>query len=57
MSDSAMQQTPFDNIDLKDLDGWIRYDSSRMCKEDNRGGLGGDSRDRYQDSWIRFDNG
>lgn len=57
MSDSAMQQTPFDNIDLKDLDGWIRYDSSRMCKEDNGEGLGGDSRDRYQDSWIRFDNG
>jgi len=28
-----MQQTPFDNIDLKDLDGWIHYDSSRMRKE------------------------
>jgi len=28
-----------------------------MCKEDNGEGLGGDSRDRYQDSWIRFDNG
>ena len=57
MFDSAIQQTPFDGIDIKDLDGWIRYDSSRMCKEDNGEGLGGDSRDRYQDSWIRFDNG
>ena len=57
MSDSAMQQTPFDGIDLKDLDGWIRYDSSRMRKENNGEGLGGDSRDQYPDSWIRFDNG
>ena len=57
MSDSAMLQTPFDMIDVNDLEGWIRYDSSRMCKENNGEGLGGDSRDRYPDSWIRFDNG
>jgi len=57
VSDSAMQQTPFDNIDLKDLDGWIHYDSSRMCKEDNGEGWGGDTRDRCQESWMRFDNG
>ncbi len=35
MSDSAMPQTPFDMIDVKDLEGWIRYDSSRMCKDNN----------------------
>ena len=57
MLDSAMQQTPFDNIDLKDLDGWIRRDSSRMRKENNGEGLDRDSGDRYQDSWIRLDNG
>ena len=57
MFDSAIPNTPFDNIDLKDLDGWTRYDSSRMRKEDNGKGLGRDSGDRYQDSWIRFDNG
>ena len=56
MSDSAMTQTPFDMIDLNDLEGWIRYDSSRMREENNGKGLGGDSGDRYQNPWIRFDN-
>ena len=35
MSDSAMTQTPFDMIDVKYLEGWIRYDSSRMRENDN----------------------
>ena len=34
-SDSAMPQTPFDMIDAKDLEGWIRYDSNRMRENDN----------------------
>ena len=54
--DSAIPDTPFDGIDIQNLDGWIRYDSSRVRKEDNRKGLDGDSRDRYSDSWIRFDD-
>ena len=52
-----MQQTPFDGIDLKDLDGWIRYDSSRMRKEDNGKRLEGNQGDRHQNPWLRFDNG
>ena len=48
---------PIDGIDLTDLDGWTySNDSSRMCKKNNGKGLEGNSGDRYQDSWIRFDN-
>ena len=56
MSDKLIDD-PCDGIDLKTLDGWTRYDSSGMCKKNNGEGLGGDSGDRHQDSWIRFDNG
>ena len=45
MSDSAMTQTPFDMIDLNDLEGWIRYDSSRMRENDN-----GKKLERYRGS-------
>lgn len=34
MSDSAMPQTPFDMIDVKDLEGWIRYDNSSSMNKD-----------------------
>lgn len=53
--DSAMPNTPFDGIEIQNLDGWIRYDSSRVREASNGKGLGRDSRDRYPDSWIRFD--
>lgn len=56
MSKIPTSEDPCDNINLNDLDGWIRRDSSRMCETDNGEGLGGDRSDRYQDSWIRFDN-
>jgi len=48
---------PIDDINVNNLDGWIRYDSSRMREEDNGKELGGNSGNRYTDSWIRFDNG
>ena len=49
---------PYDAIDLKNLDGWTHCDdSSRVRKTDNGKGLEGSSGDRYQDSWLRFDNG
>ncbi len=48
---------PCDVIDLKILDGWTRYDSSGMRKKNNGEGLGRDQGDRYQDSWLRNDNG
>ena len=35
MLDSATNNTPLDSIEAKDLEGWIRYDSSRMCKDNN----------------------
>ena len=44
-SDSAMPQTPFDMIDVKYLEGWIRYDSSRMRENDN-----GKKLERYRGS-------
>ena len=57
MSDSAMTQTPFDMIDLNDLEGWIRYDSSRMRKENNEQRLERDHGNRDQNPWLRFDDG
>jgi hypothetical protein len=48
---------PFDGIDLNNLDGWIRYDSSGMRKKDNGEGLGGDQGDRRQNSWVRLGDG
>ena len=56
MSEIPTSEDPFDNIDLNDLHGWIKRDSSRMCETDNGKRLEGDQGDRYQDSWIRFDN-
>ena len=56
VSEKVTSEDPCDNINLNDLDGWIRRDSSRMCETDNGEGLEGDRRDRYQDSWVRFDN-
>ena len=57
MSDSAMTQTPFDMIDVNDLEGWIRYDSSRMRKENNEQRLERDHGNRDQNPWLRFDDG
>lgn len=57
MSEIPTSEDPCDGIDLNNLDGWIRYDSSGVRKTDNGKGLEGSSGDRYQDSWLRFDNG
>ena len=57
MSEIPTSEDPCDGIDLNNLDGWTRYDSSRMRKTDNGKGLAGDRGNRYQDSWVRFDNG
>jgi len=57
VSDSAMLQTPFDMIDVNDLEGWIRYDSSRMRKENNEQRLERDHGNRDQNPWLRFDDG
>jgi hypothetical protein len=47
---------PCDTIDVNTLDGWTRsYDSDGMRKKNTRQGLGGDSGDRYIDSWARYD--
>jgi hypothetical protein len=47
---------PCDVIDVNTLDGWTRsYDSDGMRKKNTRQGLGGDSGDRYIDSWARYD--
>ena len=49
---------PCDAITVETLDGWTHSnDSSGMRQKNNGKGLGEDSGDRYQDSWIRFDNG
>jgi hypothetical protein len=56
VSEKVISNDPFDNIDLNNLDGWTKRDSSRMRETDNGERLGRDSGDRYQDSWIRFDN-
>jgi len=53
--DSAIPNTPFDGIETQNLEGWIRYDSSRVRTASNGKELEGGSRDRYSDSWIRFD--
>jgi hypothetical protein len=52
-----MLQTPFDMIDVNDLEGWIRYDSSRMRKENNEQRLERDHGNRDQKPWLRFDDG
>ena len=57
MTSDNHSDDPIDGIDLINLDGWIRYDSSGMRKTDNGERLGGNQGDRYQDSWLRFDNG
>lgn len=56
MSDNHIDD-PCDSVIGDDLHGWIKYDSSGMCKKGNGEGLEGDSGDRYPDSWVRFDNG
>ena len=57
MSEIPTSEDPCDGIELNNLDGWTRHDSSGMRKTDNGEGLGRDQGDRYQDSWLRFDNG
>lgn len=57
MSEIPTSEDPCDGIELNNLDGWIRHDSSGMRKTDNGEGLGRDQGDRYQDSWLRNDNG
>lgn len=56
MSEIPTSEDPCDGIELNNLEGWTRYDSSGMRKTDNGERLGRDQGDRYQDSWIRFDN-
>lgn len=46
---------PCDTIDVNTLDGWTRYDSDGMRAKNTRQRLGGDSGDRYIDSWARYD--
>ena len=41
MSEMPTSEDPCDGIDLNNLDGWTRYDSSRMRKTDNGEGLEG----------------
>lgn len=57
MTSDTPTDDPIDGIDLTTLDGWIRRDSDRMRETNIRQRLGGDSGDRYQDSWLRFDIG
>lgn len=55
MSDNHIDD-PCDSVIGDDLDGWIKYDSGGLRKENNGEGLEGSQGDRHQDSWIRFDN-
>lgn len=57
MTSETPTDDPIDGIDLTTLEGWIRRDSDRMREANLRQRLGGDSGDRYKDSWLRFDNG
>lgn len=57
MSETYTNDDPCDGITVDTLAGWIRYDSSGMCKKNNREGLEGDQRDRHQNPWVRLDNG
>lgn len=61
MSDTTTEKLndddPCDGISSETLTGWIYYDSDRMRKEDLGQRLERRDRDRYPNSWIRFDNG
>ena len=57
MSEIPTSEDPCDGIELNNLDGWIRHDSSGMRKTDNGEGLGGDQGDRRQNSWVRLGDG
>jgi len=57
MTSDTPTDDPIDGIDLNNLGGWTSYDSSRMREKNNGEGLGGDSGDRYQNSWVRLGDG
>ena len=48
---------PCDGVSVEDLAGWTKYDSSGMRETINGKRLERDSGDRYQNSWVRLDNG
>lgn len=48
---------PCDSIDVMNLSGWTKYDSSGMCSQDTGQRLERRERDRYSNSWTRFDHG
>jgi len=48
------KEDPCDGIDLQNLDGWTRYDSSRMRTTNNESGMGSDQRSGHSNSWVRL---
>ena len=55
MSDMPIdKEDPCDGIDLQNLDGWIRYDSSRMRTTNNESGMGSDQRGGHTNPWVRL---
>jgi len=54
MSDTPIDDDPFDLIDVNNLEGWTHCnDSSRMRKGDSPKRL---DDDQHSNSWLRFDN-
>lgn len=57
MSEKPIDDPCDDCSDVNVLNGWIYYDSCGMREKNNGEGLGGNRRDRYQNSRLRNDNG
>lgn len=57
MSEKPIDDPCDDCSDYTVLTGWTKYDSSGVREKDNGERLERRKGDRYQDSWIRFDNG
>ena len=55
MIDSA--DDPCDSIDVENLGGWIKNDGSGSGEKNPRKRLERDYRDRYTNSWTRFEHG
>ena len=53
----ADSDDPCDDVIGDNLTGWVKSDSSRSGETNSRQRLEGDYRDRYTNSWTRFEHG
>lgn len=52
MTSNIPTDDPMDGIDAKDLLGWTKRDSSRMCSTNQGKQLGGSSSSEHSNSWV-----